>query len=222
MSTNVSPKAQKQLGATMMEDLAKDGYIMADREVHVTPVTAAPTEATKPEVKFFKYGELATEDVNALLVKGVDRDHLIHIHKSGYDSPEDAAKWLHHLRTKGVSNEGIRFLRTTKHLTNRKGANLFIREVKANAPKEKRAMEDNRLLQLAKTHQSFSDPSIEETIKERQRVFKACADIKARNDAGQYLAAKQVLEDAAKEVEELRNKKMGLGAFKKAIKTHQF
>lgn len=221
MSTNVSPKAQKQLGATMMEDLAKDGYIMADRKV-VTPVTATPTEATGNEAKFFKYGELATEDVNALLVKGVDRDHLIHIHKSGYDSPEDAAKWLHHLRTKGVSNEGIRFLRTTKHLTNRKGANLFIREVKANAPKEKRAMEDNRLLQLAKTHQSFSDPSIEEAIKERQRVFKACADIKARNQAGQYLAAKQVLEDAAKEVEELRNKKMGLGAFKKAIETHQF
>ena len=221
MSTNVSPKAQKQLGATMMEELAKDGYIMADRKV-ITPVTATPTEATGNEVKFFKYGELATEDVNALLVKGVDRDHLIHIHKSGYDSPEDAAKWLHHLRTKGVSNEGIRFLRTTKHLTNRKGANLFIKEVKANAPKEKKAMEDNRLLQLAKTHQSFSDPSIEEAIKERQRVFKACADIKARNQAGQYLAAKQVLEDAAKEVEELRNKKMGLGAFKKAIETHQF
>lgn len=221
--TTISNKAAKKLGATMVDDLTKDGYIMADKEVHVTPVAATPTEATwKPEVKFFKYGELATEDVNTLLLKGVDRDHLIHIHKSGYDSPEDAAKWLHHLRTKGVSNEGIRFLRTTKHLNNRKGANLFIREVKANAPKEQKAIEDNRLLKLAKTHQSFADPSIEEAIKERQRVFTACADIKARNDAGQYLAAKQILEDAAKEVEELRDKKMGLGAFKKAIKTHQF
>lgn len=221
--TTISNKAAKQLGETMVDDLTKDGYIMADREVTITPVVHTPTgEIWKPDVPYFKWGDLATPDVNALLDKGVDKDHIIRINKSGFDKPEQACAWLHHLRKLGVSNQGIRFLRASGNLTNRKGANLFIREVKANAPKEQKAIEDNKLLKLAKTHQSFADPSIEEAIKERQRVFTACADIKARNDAGQYVAAKKVLEDAAKEVEELRNKKMGLGAFKKAIETHQF
>lgn len=217
---NVSEKAQKKLGRTAMEDLQKDGYILSEREIISTPV---PTKEVKtPVVLHFKYGELATPDVDDLLDGGVDPDHISRINQSGFDKPEQACAWLRHLRTLKLSNQGIRFLRATGKATNKKGANLFIREVKANAPKEQKAIEDNKLLKLAKTHQSFADPSIEEAIKERQRVFTACADIKARNDAGQYLAAKKVLEDAAKEVEELRGKKMGLGAFKKAIETHQF
>jgi len=216
--TTISNKAAKKLGRTTMEDLQKDGYILSEREIISTP---APTkEVRTPVVPHFKYGELATPDVDDLLDGGVDPGHISRINQSGFDKPEQACAWLRHLRTLKLSNQGIRFLRTTKHLTNRKGANLFIREVKANAPKEKKAMEDNRLLQLAKTHQSFSDPSIEEAIKERQRVFKACADIKARNQAGQYLAAKQVLEDAGKEIEDLRSKNLNLGEFKKALQDH--
>ena len=155
---NVSEKAQKKLGRTTMEDLQKDGYILSEREIISTPV---PTkEVRTPVVLHFKYGELATPDVDDLLDGGVDPDHISRINQSGFDKPEQACAWLRHLRTLKLSNQGIRFLRATGKATNKKGANLFIREVKANAPKEQKAIEDNRLLKLAKTHQSFSDPSI--------------------------------------------------------------
>lgn len=217
--TTISNKAAKKLGRTAMEDLQKDGYILSEREIISTP---APTkEVRTPVVPHFKYGELATPDVDDLLDGGVDPGHISRINQSGFDKPEQACAWLRHLRTLKLSNQGIRFLRTTKHLTNRKGANLFIREVKA-APKEQKIVEDNRLLQLAQAHQSFSDVDINKINEERKRVFNACQDIRARNEQGRYREAKKVLEDAAKEVEELRNKPMGLGAFKKAIKTHQF
>ena len=214
---NVSEKAQKKLGRTAMEDLQKDGYILSEREIISTP---APTkEVRTPVVPHFKYGELATPDVDDLLDGGVDPGHISRINQSGFDKPEQACAWLRHLRTLKLSNQGIRFLRATGNLTNRKGANLFIKEVK-DAPKVAKAKKDVQLLQLAQAHQSFSDVDINKINEERKRVFNACQDIRARNEQGRYREAKKVLEDAAKEIEDLRGKNLNLGEFKKALQDH--